>query len=128
MLRPFASTTKEDIRNEVRAITKICKTGTHQNIVSIIRHGSLSTSDYYFIDMELCDINLADYIVGKQSAIADGSIAPSVTNVALGIENRLSIINFQESSRIMIDITSGLEFLHQNNIVHRDLKPSNGTK
>ena len=28
----------------------------------ILRHGPLRSTDYYYIDMELCDINLADYI------------------------------------------------------------------
>ena len=54
----------EDIQNEVRAAVKLCEPGTI-NIVSVLRHGKLPSSPYYFIDMELCDLNLATYIYRK---------------------------------------------------------------
>lgn len=63
MIRPFGSTTQEDIHREVQAISKVCNIkGGHQNIVSIFKHGPLDLLDYYYIDMELCSLNLAEYI------------------------------------------------------------------
>jgi hypothetical protein len=50
------------VQNEARAIRKLCGQGNHPNIVAVINHGQLPNAPYYFIDMELCDINLHDYI------------------------------------------------------------------
>jgi len=56
VVREFSGITKEDIDNEVRAITKLCKS-RHSNIVHVIDHGPLKPdSAFYFIDMELCEI------------------------------------------------------------------------
>ena len=50
-----------DIKNEIRVVEKLCSPGTHKNIVSVLRHGQLSNMPYYFIDMELCDLDLETY-------------------------------------------------------------------
>ena len=57
--------TDEDIEKEVKAIDTICSAG-HRNIVQILRHGWFNSGFYYFIDMELCALNLDDYIYRKQ--------------------------------------------------------------
>src|SRR5271154_2358594 len=62
LIRPFGSVTKEDIENEVKAITDICASGGHRHVIQFRGHGPLPASDYYYIDMELCDFNLDKYI------------------------------------------------------------------
>jgi serine/threonine protein kinase len=61
-LRPFSNVTQKDIEVEVNAITKLSTSGGHSNIVAILAHGTLPDSNYYYIDMELCDFNLEHYI------------------------------------------------------------------
>ena len=52
---------------EVEALIAITENGGHQNIVTILSHGRLPASDYHFIDMELCDLDLNEYIDGVRS-------------------------------------------------------------
>ena len=51
------------IANEVRVIDKLCKSDGHSNIIKVLTHGWLNGKDqYYFFDMELCEMNLEDYM------------------------------------------------------------------
>jgi hypothetical protein len=59
-MRPFGLLSKQDILNEARAIDKLSKY-EQRNIVKFLRHGWLG-STYYFLDMELCDFSLEDFI------------------------------------------------------------------
>lgn len=113
-MRPFGGVTDDDIRNEFRALDKIC-TRAALNIVQVWRHDSLRHSGFSFIDMELCDLNLEDYIQRKWP------LRLSQTNFLDFPSNYRTII-----SDIMIDIASGLGFIHGLQEVHRDLKPRNG--
>lgn len=107
LIRPFADFTKSELRNELRAVEKIC-TKNHRNIVTVFKHGHLSNSHYFHIDMELCHMNLEDYLKREQVSTSN---------------NRLPIFSIWT---IMKDIASGLSFIHSSNEVHRDLKPPNG--
>jgi hypothetical protein len=63
LIRAFAEITDEDVKNEVRAIKKLCGESQHPNLVDILRYGNMVNSPtYYFIDMELCDMDLDAYI------------------------------------------------------------------
>jgi len=100
------------VQKEVQAIEKLCGPGTHGNIVQVFDHGLLSQYPYYFIDMELCDFNLHDFIHRETAessefvAQLDGSISQIWT--------------------IMSQLASAVEFIHGQGQVHRDIKPANG--
>ena len=74
----------------------------------VTRHGWLNSS-YYFFDMELCNLNLEEYIRGSaKKSIVEEAPKDSIFG-------------------IIREIASGLEFIHCHSEVHRDLKPRNGS-
>lgn len=86
---------------------KLCN-GSHKNIITVFHHGEFGDSSYAFIDMELCDLSLDDYnksiwVVAK----VDGT--PK--------ENYIW--------NAMMQIASGLSYIHDSKEIHRNLKPSN---
>lgn len=113
--------TSEDIENEARAVTKLCKVGAHPNIVEVLQHGWLpsQSSEIYFFDMECCEQTLEDHMNSMFQCQAE----------AVGDEERKMAMQkrIQTAFQISWDITCGLEFIHDNGEVHRDLKPLNGT-
>lgn len=53
---------QKDLENEIKVLDFLCK-DKHANIIEILQHGWLEMQGKtYFIDMELADISLADYI------------------------------------------------------------------
>jgi|SRR5277367_5984120 len=128
LLRPFGSVTKDDIENEVKAVTNISMGGGHDHIIELLGHGPLRASDYYYIDMKLCEFDLEKYICNSDRE-----------NLLIYPEpypQRLSPVYFTKWSSvrekrenvwtIMDHISAGLEFLHKQGYAHRDLKPRNG--
>jgi serine/threonine protein kinase len=107
------------IRNEERAMLKLCN-GTHPNIISVIKLGLFQhLSHFFFIDMELCDLSLREYLYPNAN-----------TNYsAIGLPPFLK--DLPQSSKathiwnIMKQISAGVEFIHSEGEVHRDLKPGN---
>ena len=98
---------------------KLGSNGGHRNIIIILRHGWLNKDQWYYFDMELCAMNLQDFIYGKYiTALGNPYFDP----ISVGDEPKcLRLWN------IMLDITRGLEYIHSHREVHRDLKPQNGT-
>jgi len=97
---------KRAIENEVRIVTKLsCKRPAHPNIVQVFRHGGMDKSPYYYLDMELCDENLEQYMNRYRC-----------TNTSMGI---------WQIWNIMAQIADGLSFIHHLGEVHRDMKPNN---
>ena len=99
------------MENEARAIAKLC-VHRHDNIVQVVAHGKVPGFPYYFIDMELCDIDLASYLdtkCGRDDNVLTHPIA----------------LNETKCWEILNDITSGLIFIHKRKEIHRDLKPRN---
>ena len=99
---------QRSFENEVRAIRKLCSENSHPHIVSVFRLGEVQDSALYYIDMELCDGNLDQFI-------RDCNPASSTP------------IKIEDVWDIMVQITSGLAHIHSQGEVHRDIKPRNST-
>ena len=89
----------------MRAIVKLCH-GSHRNIVTVLEHGWLANSTYYYIDMQLCDLNLEQYLYGTSSAPADSNNVPE--------ESRLTT-----AWDILSQITNGIHHIHKRKVIHR---------
>jgi serine/threonine protein kinase len=91
---------------------ELCTTA-HPNIVEVRDSGKFPSSPHVYIDMELCEMNLEEYIKVVWTAARCEMEWP---------------VDFMAKQlwTIMNQITSGLEFIHRHNKVHRDLKPANG--
>lgn len=75
----------------------------------------------YYLDMELCDLNLDTYIRRDWTKPGLRRKVPNFVDVDnLPLEFQLAQIG-----DIMKDITSGVAFIHSQKEVHRDLKPKN---
>jgi serine/threonine protein kinase len=108
--------TRDEIENEVTAITALCGEGSCDTIVTVLRHGWLPRNpSYYFIDMEYCGITLESKI-------------PEIWRDLRATEGRPILKNFDwvAVTDAGVDIAKGLEYIHNHGMVHRDLKPRNG--
>jgi serine/threonine protein kinase len=104
------------VQKEVQAIEKLCRPGTHVNIVQVLNHGLLTNYPYYFIDMELCDVNLHDFI-HRETIPGPSESLPCFTK---GEGSNLQIWT------VMSQVASAVEYIHNQGQVHRDIKPGNG--
>jgi serine/threonine protein kinase len=102
--------------NEVQML-KVLSKERHPHIVSVFRIGMLRNSQDLFIDMELCDLNLRDYIRGTK---------PRDLVPAFFVRDQPPPMLARQIWHVMLQITTGVEYLHCQQVVHRDLKPANG--
>ena len=115
MIRTLGFVTKDDVDNEVRAIRKLCQ-NQHPNVVQVFDYGQLNPdSMIHFIDMELCDISLANYLLGQElSGLASWTTVREQDEIPTHAYN------------ILQQILNGLLYIHCLEEVHRDLSPQNG--
>jgi len=104
----------EDYKKEVEAMKTVCNK-LHTNMIQYIDHGAI-VPDSYFIDMELCHINLNQYINGTES-ISGVHGLPAWNKEDPDIFLIIAILQ---------QLLSGLAFMHKEDKVHRDLDPKNG--
>jgi len=110
---------KKATDNEIKVLTDLCQLGAHKHIVAVLRIGELRNSRYYvFIDMELCDLNLAEYIYNTK---------PRDSVATYFINDQPPLIKAQQIWTVMVQVAKGVEYLHSQDTVHRDLKPANGS-
>jgi len=99
-------------------VDKLCR-NVNDHIVTVYRHDKLPNSPYYFIDMELCDMNLEEYMYRERSP--DREMLQLQSSLPLALDIRM-IWN------IMRDITNDVAFIHNHMEVHRDIKPTNSIR
>ena len=106
------------VDNEVQVLKELSKE-SHPNIVAVLRIGQLRNSQDLFIDMELCDLNLWDYIHGTKARHS----VPTFF-----VKDQPPPMLAKQIWNVMLQITTGVEYLHRSHVVHRDLKPANGNE
>ena len=103
----------------MRAVAKLYSPGTHKNIVTVLRYGKLPNMPYYFLDMELCELNLEIYIKQQWRASMEKRLPAATTNISQMLSN-LRMLQIRD---IMKDISRGVAFIHVKKEIHRDLEP-----
>ena len=78
--------------------------------------GELRNSQDLFIDMELCDLNLLEYI--------DPGLQGS--KPIMFVRDQPPPVKARQIWNVMLQIATGVDYLHGKHVVHRDLKPANG--
>jgi serine/threonine protein kinase len=105
---------RQQIENEVKAATTLCTQG-HPNIIQTFEHGALDRLNY-FIDMELCNLNLRQFLRGDKVKPDDWFLHWPIEHPG---DKGVFIL------ALMQEIANGLYFIHGNGVVHMDLKPEN---
>ena len=103
----------------MRAVRKLCNVGAHPNIVPVLRLGEFTEASYYFIDMELCGLNLERYIHRDWTP----TLQTQMPFFTADFPPRMRMSQVWE---IMEGITNGVAFIHENKEIHRDSEPRNG--
>jgi serine/threonine protein kinase len=114
----YNGTNQQEIVNEAEAVALLCTKG-HPNIVEVVAHGHLSMVNYY-IDMELCDLSLAELFKRKPKGegLQDWYLQWPIETV----NDRIFF-----TIALMQELANGLYFIHKHDRVHRDIKPENST-
>lgn len=112
---PLFEPDSPSVQNEIRAIRKLCN-NTHKNVVNVFEVGRFRFHDnqYAFIDMQLCDLDLDQYM--KSARVVNLVHEDTTWQFRL---RELQICN------IMRQISLGIAFIHGKKEVHRDIKPKN---
>ena len=105
------------------------------NLVKILKDGWFPDGTYFFIDMELCAFDLADFIqvaYGHPVSNSSTRVHSQLLSLSHAVEEISSStsprqLRFSGITNILTQITAGVKFMHSYNAIHRDLKPGNGT-
>ena len=151
LIRPSTLFSEKDIFGELHAIEKLYKPDhghdglespdnensatvpravrfescAHQNLVRIFASGRMPLSPDYYIDMELCQYDLNQWIV-KNQVLTKNWERETETEGDHNIIISDIFDMLDEGLNIVLQILTGLEFIHSHGMVHRDLNPRNG--
>jgi serine/threonine protein kinase len=129
LMRLGYSVELEEAENEIKILKSLSRTGGHDHIIDILNYGWLGTTDrFFFIDMELSEISLAQYIayIFDDKPLPDSFGSLDEFDPVFSSRNCTQLQRLHTSLAICLQIAKGLEFVHQSGYVHRDLKPANG--
>jgi len=115
---PLGNDAAEHISREIKAMERLGEERIHENIVRVLKHGVLDRG-FYFLDMELCDLSLDNYIQRSFTPMMKENVPRLTSNLTQKVLR-------SHVWEIMEDLTCGLTFVHQHGCIHRDLKPRNG--
>jgi len=120
---------EKEIENEVRVIESILRDHTNPNIIAILGHGKIECPGLLgcFIDMELCNQTLDNYI--HKGRLSEADLGTRQSNDVVPVyatKNSSPLTKLRNIWVIMGQVANGLEFMHARKQVHRDLKPRNG--
>lgn len=101
----------------------LCEVAPHVNIVNILKHGHLVPDRVYYIDMELCDFSLDEFIHGRRPSKRNGNVGTALPTFMVENDSMTELSNL---CTIVADIASGLAFIHCQQYIHGDLNPKNG--
>lgn len=93
---------------------------THCNI-SDLMHVDQRFSAVLYIQMELCGINLRQYLDKRNSEIIQRL---SAANTSVDAKDALDYIDLDLERTHFEQILSGVQYIHSQNMIHRDLKVS----
>jgi serine/threonine protein kinase len=133
IIRISGTLLKADVQNEAQVVSLILALGGHVNIVNILRHDWLkhSFNQCYYIDMELCEFSLFDYIAHHNNSMKADTPDIAIYNHLSPVIVKRNCSTMQKVQNIWtigLHIARGLEFMHTHNHAHRDLKPGNGKR
>lgn len=100
-------------------ISVFLKKNKHKNVVDVKDVFEMRTK--YIIVTKIYNTDLFEYLKMKQEDEEQNIALP---NASL-FEHLKCESNIEEKINIMLDILSGLKFLHKNDIIYNDLKPEN---
>lgn len=126
------------VESELRTTEQLSK-DCHPNIVQVLVHRPVLDDGHlpywnslYFLDLELCDINLSEYLKGAEPKIYRYAAwaRPNIHRVH-GLSDWVMVMEQNDAVffivALMQQLLSALSFIHSKDLVHRDLTPSNGT-
>jgi serine/threonine protein kinase len=118
--------TGEDVDRELEVIRQVCLSG-HRQIIQVFHQDRLRSSEIYYFYMELCHMNLHEYIHGHRSLVLQSNQRHANPFVFVGKDasTRQRTINLWT---IVYEVSEGLKFVHSKRYTHRDLKPENGIR
>ena len=124
--------TMQQIQQERKAVA-IIQHRRHENVIMIHGAGQLSCfpadgPQFYYFDMDLCDMNLEQFIIGSDHFQSLRDTAGLAFQLLLGSTNPAPLglhPTFPYGVRVLQQITKGLKHLHDLGLAHRDMKPQN---